>query len=375
MIHLVLDSSIFRKSPRLDSPEFAVLSEMMEAEHVTLHVPYVVEKEIISTLKEHQNERLSSAISNITKALQYKPQGGKSQKLGLTLERLTEDLEELVAERVAAWRLWMDQHGVVRHAITLEQSTNALEAYFNGNLPLKQPKSRKDIPDSFIFQQIVDLKKCYDKKLVVVVEDGALRNACESVSIICWKDLLEFFTSPSVQEFFSEKIIRENDTNICEHVVGVVRARSNDIAAHLEQRLLSDEYKALHGINFPGEDGEIYLTGINAPHSIEVEEIEYIGKRIFIALIRAEIELMYEFSLPIFDAIELDREKYSTSPLNDHYSEVETEDIFCFSARLVVEFAESVCTVGTLEELKLSLQEPSMQVDELQDFELMNDSR
>ena len=154
MINVVLDSSIFRKSPRLDSREFAVLSEMMEAGHVTLHVPYVVEREIISTLKKDQNERLSGAISNITKALHYEPRGEKSEELELTLENLTANLEALVSERVAAWRLWMDQHGVVRHAITLEQSNNALEAYFNGDPPLKQPKSRKDLPDSFIFPTI-----------------------------------------------------------------------------------------------------------------------------------------------------------------------------------------------------------------------------
>ena len=80
MIHLVLDSSIFRKSPRLDSREFAVLSEMMEAGHVTPHAPYVVEREITSTLEKDQNDRLSSAISNITKALQYKPHGEKIQE-------------------------------------------------------------------------------------------------------------------------------------------------------------------------------------------------------------------------------------------------------------------------------------------------------
>ena len=272
MIHLVLDSSIFRKSPRLDSREFAVLSEMMEAGHVTLHVPYVVEREITSTIEKDQNDRLSSAISNITKAVQYKPRGEKSKKLVLILEKLTEDLEELVSERVKAWRLWMDQHGVVRHAITLEQSNKALEAYFNGDPPLKQRKSRKDIPDSFIFQQIADLEKCYGNELVVVVEDGALRSAREGVSITCWKDLLEFFTSPSVQEFFSEKIIRENDADICRYIAGVARARSDDIAERLEQRLLSDEYRVLHGANFPGEDGEIYLTGINVPHNVDVEE-------------------------------------------------------------------------------------------------------
>ena len=278
MIHLVLDSSIFRKSPRLDSPEFAVLSEMMKAGRVTLHIPYVVEREITSTLERDQHERLSRAISNISKALRYEPRGEKSKKLELTLEKLTEDLKDLISERVNALHLWMDEFGAVRHEITLEQSNKALDAYFNGNPPLKQPKSRKDIPDAFIFQQIADLKRCHGSDLAIVVEDGALRTACEGISITCWKNLLEFFASPGVQEFFSESIIRENDTDICEHVAGIARARSDDITAHLEQTLSSEEFRAIHDDRFPSEDGEIYITGINTPHHIEIEEMEYIAE-------------------------------------------------------------------------------------------------
>ena len=177
MIHLVIDSSVFRRSPRLDSREFVVLSEMMDAEKVTLHVPYVVEREVATALEQNQRQRLTNAISNMSKALAYDPTGPKSTKLGNALEELKEDLDDLVSERVAALSKWIKKHKAVRLALTLEQSNNALEAYFKGDPPLKQAKSRKDIPDSFIFQQIIDLKKHCGADLVVVVEDGALRTA------------------------------------------------------------------------------------------------------------------------------------------------------------------------------------------------------
>ena len=373
MIHLVLDSSIFRKSPKLDSREFIVLSEMMDAGQVTLHIPYVVEREITSALEQDQRKRLTAAISSISKAVAYEPLGPKSSELETTLEKLKDNLDDLAFERVAVFSVWIGKHKAVRHAITLEQSNKALEAYFNGDPPLKQPKSRKDIPDSFIFQQIIELKNRYGADLVVVAEDNTLRTACEDISIVSWSDLLKFITSPSVRKFYSEKIIGENITEICEHVIGLAKIASKDIAEVLEKSLLSDEFRMLYGNNFPGEDGEIYLSGINVPHRIDVEDMEYIGKRIFMGSIHAEVELMYEFSLPIYDAMELDEDKYSASPLNDYYSEVETTDAFHFSARIELEFPDSNMTVQTLEELKSSLQEPLIKIGDLQNFELIDD--
>ena len=269
--------------------------------------------------------------------------------------------------------MWLESHNAVRHELTQEQSNNALEAYFRGDPPLREPKSRKDIPDSFIFQQIVDLKKQHGANLEVVVEDRALRSTCKGNSISCWDDLLTFIKSPGVQEFYSEKIISENNAEICKHVLARAAARHEEITSLLEEALLSDEFRILYGHNFRGEGDEKYVSGVDAPHHFDIEEMEYIGKRVFMATIRAEVELTYDFYLPRHDAINLDAGKYSASHVNDFFWGIETTDVFSFSARLELEFPESNGNSKTLEEVKSSLQEPELGVSDLTDFEMIDE--
>jgi len=372
MIHLVLDTSIYRKSPRLDSREFSVLSEMINAGHVILHVPHVVERECTSELELGQREKLNEAMVRLTKAVAFEPLGPKSKQLSEFLQKLRKDTDSLVSERAAAFSYWLDKHKAMRHPIKLDQTQRALEAYFSGTPPLKQPKSRKDIPDAFIFHQILDLKKCHQSELHVVVEDGALRSACENAHICCWSTLLEFITNPVVQEFYAERMIERHKPEVLAHVQNIAESRRSSIAASLEKALLSDQYTLICGDSLPGESGEIYLSGIDTPHSVTIEDVEYIGSILFLATVHAQVALMYEFSMDVFDALELDSDKYSTSPLNNHYVEVETTDAFQFSGRLELEFVKPETEVTSLSTLKSFLKEPTIVVSELENFEIID---
>lgn len=355
----------------MDSREFAVLSDLIIAGHVVLHIPHVVERELLSELERRQAENLNKAKLGITKALEFEPLGPKSQQLSLFLQKLKKELNALVVERTTAFSSWLDKHKAVRHPITLHQSQRALDAYFNGEPPLKQAKSRKDIPDAFIFHQILDLQSCHQLELNVVVEDNALRGACENAGIRCWSNLLEFIKSAPVQEFYAEAMIEKHETEILKHVWKLAENRKRDIAARIEEVLLSDQYAVLYGGSLPGESEEIYLSGINTPHNVEVDDVEYIGSTVFLATVHAQVELIYEFSMDIFDSLELDRDKYSTSPLNKHYVYVETTDTFQFSGRLELEFTREKWETASLRDLRGLLKEPRIVVSELQDFEVI----
>ena len=78
MIHLVLDTSIYRESPRLDSPEFKLLSYMVERGYLVLHVPHIVEREQSTYLEQVQRGRLKKAINVLSKALSFEEHGPKS---------------------------------------------------------------------------------------------------------------------------------------------------------------------------------------------------------------------------------------------------------------------------------------------------------
>ena len=147
MIHLVLDTCIYSRRPRLDSKEFLLLKGMAASGKIILHVPFVVEREFTTQLEHDQREKLQSAIKQVSRALSFEPHGPHSEKLAGQLRSLKSAFSELVQERAEAFINWLAEAGAVRHPLTLEQALEAMEAYFTGAPPLKQPKVRKDIPD------------------------------------------------------------------------------------------------------------------------------------------------------------------------------------------------------------------------------------
>ena len=255
--------------------------------------------------------------------------------------------------------------------MTLEQAANAMEAYFTGAPPLTQPKVRKHIPDSFIFQQFLQLKKTYGSNFGVVAEDKALLEASQDAGLLCWASLREFLTSTTAQPLVAEQIIIENKGEVCEHVLALANQSTDSIAKALEEALLSDGYTNVAGDNLPGETGEIYLSGIDRPYKIDVDDIEYIGSTVFLANIVAEVELMYEYPIYKYDAMDLDRRKFGLSALNDHYLEAETTDAFQFSACLELEFSKWQTSPEGVEELKAQLNNPAIGVSELKDFQIV----
>lgn len=339
---------------------------------ITLHVPYVVEREFTTQLELGQRKRLTRAIDLISRSLNFEPHGLHSTKLAEQLNGMETALGDLIEERGEVFKNWLFEAHAVRHPMTLEQASNAMEAYFIGAPPLTQPKVRKHIPDSFIFQQFLQLKETYGSKFGVVAEDKALLEASKEAGLLCWASLREFLTSTTAQPLVAEQIIIENKGEVCEHVLMLANQSTDSIAKALEGALLSDGYTNVVGDNLPGETGEIYLSGIDRPYKVDVDDIEYIGSTVFLANIVAEVELMYEYPIYKYDAIDLDRRKFGISALNDHYFEAETTDAFQFSACLELEFSKWQAAPEDVEELKAQLINPVIGVSELKDFQIVH---
>ena len=372
MIHVVLDTSIYRRNPRLDSKEFTLLQGISSTEQVTLHVPFVVEREFATQLEHDQRRRLDTAFRAISKALAFDPHGPHSAHLAEQFEVLQAALSGLVHERAAAFIHWLEDACAVRHPLTLEQASNALDAYFSGAPPLKEPKVRKDIPDSFVFQKLLELHQTHGSQLRVVVADQSLADAVRDAGIPVWATLREFLTSPDVQSLVAEQVIATNQPAVDNHVLALAEKSTEIIAKALEQALLSDEATIQYGNHFPGESGQIYLSGIAIPHDVHIGDVEYIGGTVFLANIAASVELMYEYPLPTHDALALDATKFSVSPLNDHYLQVETTDEFDFCACLEIEFPTWQTTPHDIHELKAQLASPELGVTNLDDFQIID---
>ena len=69
MLHLVIDTSIYREKPRLDSPEFKAITYLSKYKKIQLHIPYMVENEFISHLSLEHEKHVGFLLSSLNKLL------------------------------------------------------------------------------------------------------------------------------------------------------------------------------------------------------------------------------------------------------------------------------------------------------------------
>ena len=369
MIHLVLDTNVYRKNSKLNTTDFRTLAKLVNQRCLELHVPYIVEREFSTYLEQQQRKNVKDLTRSLSKFLQFQISSNFSDDLRKFLKFIKANVDTISGEPAVAYENWLVQINAVRHPITQEQSQSALEAYFNGCPPLEHPKVCKDIPDSFIFQQILHLKDAYSS-LCVITEDKALKAACEQASIECYSDTRSFFGSATVKEYLLQSENKEYEDNIR----NFVHRNTSRIADILEGTLMSSDYSVLSGDSIPGVNQEIYVNSVGIPQEIEIDDIE-IEEDAFIWIdVSARVELTYEYPVWIHDSYDMRPPKYYISPLNDHYNEVETTDTFKFRATIVLDYSDTNNLRKSIVQQNTLLKDPAISVNDMWGFEVVDES-
>lgn len=369
MIHVAIDTNIYRKKPRLDSPEFKALAFLSKNECIRLHIPFFVENEFVSHLEIEQKKKIESTIATLNKIYDFPGRGVKTQALSNVIEDFSNSTSQLIAERGEAFIGWAKELNAERYVLSEVETKDALSAYFKGLPPLKEPKVRKDIPDSFIFQSLLRINE--KNPLHVVAEDEALREACCNAGMECYVDLSSFIENEEIKKLLQGKI----DSGVLEaiesQIVEFLKENEKLLKEKIEEKLLSDEYRMISGECVPGESNEIYVSGANKPHELIIDSnIEYYGDALFAVCFTANVEFIYEYAVYKSDAYDLDPKKYYLEYLNDHYFNVETTDEFKFTGRIKLEYDISLETVESVAELLKSFSVPEITIDDIDDFEI-----
>ncbi|TXL64342.1 PIN domain-containing protein [Zeimonas arvi] len=157
--HVVLDTNIYRKSPKRTDLAFLALERLAKAGLLHLHLPYVVEREFQTQQVTQYKKEVDAAVGGLESLIKKGVGPAQLATVEGMLNTLKGTAPALLSDVEQALPNWVVGIGGSRHAITEAQATLAMEAYFLGSAPLKAPKVRDDIPDSFIFQMIADLAK------------------------------------------------------------------------------------------------------------------------------------------------------------------------------------------------------------------------
>ena len=66
MIHLVLDTNVYRSNPSMDNLHFKAIEKLAIAGELKLHIPYVVLREFQTQQRENYSKDLAKAISGLS---------------------------------------------------------------------------------------------------------------------------------------------------------------------------------------------------------------------------------------------------------------------------------------------------------------------
>lgn len=372
MIHVALDTGIYRKNPKLDSPEFKALSFLAKNKFISLHIPYFVEREFKSSLEIDQRKRINTAISALSTSCDFKPRGVATDKLTSTLDELRECCDDLVYERGNAFIEWARETKAHRYKLSEKETGLALDAYFLGTAPFKEAKIRNDIPDAFIYQSLLSIHQ--EHTLNVIVEDKKLLDACNGAKMPCFNSINSFINNTEINALLIGNI-NENILDAIHTYIGDYLASNKELLlSKIELLLLSDEYRTITGDGVPGEAGEMYVSSVYPPSDVFIhDDIEYYGDSIFTVGFDSVATLEYEYAVERSEIFNLDRERVYIEELNDHYYNVSLSSDFTFNGRIELQFNIALDEVTTVHELIESISNVDIKIENLDDFSILDD--
>ncbi|MBW1867528.1 MAG: DUF4935 domain-containing protein [Deltaproteobacteria bacterium] len=374
MIHVLIDTSIYRQNPKRDSLNFRAIEKLADANWLKIHIPYIVEREFQTQQREIYSKDLSNAINGLN--------GLARKQLSLeyseTIQRITEELEskqELIlddAER--QFTEWGKKINANRFPLCIEQTNEALESYFRGKPPFKNIKSRNDIPDGFIVQSVLKICNEVETQIHFVAHDKKLREAFnENDKIKTYQKLSDFVETSLVQQELKDLDFLDDLDEITKSLIAFENEHHeihNAISSEIGEALIG---KNIHDDSIYDDENSAIINGYYDAEDIEInfDDINYYGSGHIGMSFSLKILVsadFYIFKSDYHAMVDYDmKPRPSVTDHNDHYYEAEDE------FELVVEGVVSLVIDPeniVLEDLSKSIEDVSIKIDEINNIKV-----
>lgn len=196
MKHLVIDSSIYRKDMSREKPGFSLLKRLARQELVRLHIPEVVKREVVSQIEDFHYTRLGKVTSALDKAPRFLLDEKETGLLDSAQDGVSELADKIPDRATDEFQNWVEEVRANVHSVSSVHGKRVIQSYFSGAPPFAEAKSRKDFPDAFIFESLVDLCSGHEK-IHFVVADTGLRNAADGLERVTVHDSIKHFVDTS----------------------------------------------------------------------------------------------------------------------------------------------------------------------------------
>lgn len=372
MIHVVLDTNIYRSNPNRDNLHFKALERLSKNGVIRVHIPYVVLREFQTQQREIYSKDLAKAVSGLSGLSRKQLDKGMLDKLNDIKSELEKESEDILSSAESQISNWAKSIGANIYPLCIDQTNAALEAYFQGAPPLKSVKNRDDIPDSFIVQSIYKLFS-ETKEIHVVAGDEKVRDAFSNEdAIFTYASLSEFIESEHIQNELKDLDLIENIGPIVE-AIEQFENDSSDITNFISNNLgEAIVWKTFTHPSIPDDNNEATVNSYGEAEDVELdfEEIGYYGNGQFGIPFSAKIVVLADYYIFKSDYYCMDPEREhvpSVTDHNKHYFEAEEEFELCVSGLVSIGVDRDSINFDDFSE---SIVEDSFKIDEITNIEL-----
>lgn len=374
MIHVLIDTSIYRQNPKRDSLNFIAIEKLADANWLKVHIPYIVEREFQTQQREIYSKDLNNAINGLNGLArkQLSPEYSK------TIQRITEELEskkELILDDAEnQFTEWGKKINANRFPLCIEQANEALESYFRGKPPFKNIKSRDDIPDSFIVQSVLKICNEVETQIHLVAHDKKLREAFnENDKIKTYQKLSDLIETSLVQQELKDLDFLDNLDEVTKSLVAFENEHQeihNAISSEIGEALIG---KNIYDNTIYDDENAAIINGYYDAKDIKIDfdDINYYGS--------GHIGMSFSLKILVSAYFYIFKSDYHAMPdddmkprpsvtdHNDHYYEAEDE------FELIIEGVVSLVIDPeniVLEDLSKSIEDVSIKIDEINNIEV-----
>lgn len=268
MLNVVIDSSIINQDREFRGSDSRLFKELASMRLLQWRIPWVVWREIVtkgeidslgsltqmrSLLKDYQRLGQSNTVlAKITKA----------DKMFSTLE------SSCGRNNSSYWDGLFKKSNAIIEPMGLMDGKNVMESYFLGSSPFPNPKSRKDIPDAFIFEAIRSISRQHP--IIFICHDSNLRNKCSELdNVTCCNSFKDFYemdvVKPVLKSYETKTQSQHGIKFIAKHKTDILRQAQDDVWGDL---LVQFNYDGVKSDYIPADEG--ILTDVLEPMHIKV---------------------------------------------------------------------------------------------------------
>ncbi len=317
MQNLILDTNIYYKDIKRKTAAFQALESLIRKSLIKLYVPYFVEREFISQLTSLYEKSYEEIIHNLAQLCKINYLNEESYK---KLEKAYFDKNKILKQAKLHYLNWLYDMKAEKCDLTLNNYKNTFEDYFEGKPPFKNIKSRKDIPDGLIFQNIKQICE-KEKEVHFISEDKDFLAACKRSSsdlhIYCSLD--DFIKSDVCKGYID--LDESEQALILDYCVNNLSELTSRIAAVAPSFLAWKKITSTKILD-DNNEGTIVCSGEPNDVSYGFSEADYYGGGIIVVPCSFETNIEVSYYLYKADYYAMDK-ILSVSEHSDHYYSVE----------------------------------------------------